>query len=431
MSSLLSASTRATTSRPRSVSVVSMRDHAVAQRIVDGAGVGRQRQLDHRLVGGGRRFELGQPRGARLLQSLPVIAERLVEAGGRLGEPIAMVGEALVEAGAVLFEPLVEMRLVLVEALVEFGLAAVHHRVDRLDLADERLAEPLGMSGDALDRAFAAFADQCVEGAELFLDATGLVVEVGDQGAAARAQRVLETGDGRGERVVHAVAANGDRRHRLAGGGGELLADFAGFVAPALERGAGGRFQPLLRGDGLGGDRVGGAARRVSRTGRRSRRPNSSISPRNCAWRASKCSDQAAPAEFEQRARVVGLARQRRFEPRVGGDERILERLAAHHDQFMQPVDREVEPRRQPFAVVDDDVGNAARARTRRARSARRCAGRIRAPAISLATARRVATASPCRRIASAACAPLSAMRPTTTWSCSSSAWPAAACRRR
>ena len=99
-------------------------DHAVAQQIVDGAGVGRQRQLDHRLVGGGRRLELGQPRGARFLQPLTVIAEGLVEA-------VAVLGEALVEAVAMFFEAVVEMRLVLVEALVELALAAAHHRVDR------------------------------------------------------------------------------------------------------------------------------------------------------------------------------------------------------------------------------------------------------------------------------------------------------------
>ena len=126
-----------------------------------------------------------------------------------------------------------------------------------------RLAEPLGMSGDALDRAFTAFADQRVEGAELVLDAARLIVEVGHQGAAPCAQRILEIADSRSQRVIHAVAAYGNRGHRLACRGRELIADLAGVVRPTLERGAGDRFQTLLRGDRLGGDCVGGAARRL------------------------------------------------------------------------------------------------------------------------------------------------------------------------
>ena len=89
-----------------------------------------------------------------------------------------------------------------------------------------------------------------------------------------------------------------------------------------------------------------------------------SINSRNCAWRASKCSDQAATADSNRAGAASSvLPDMVVFEPLVGRDERSFQRLAAHHHRFVQPVDREVEPRRQTVAMSDDDVGNAARAR--------------------------------------------------------------------
>ena len=67
---------------------------------------------------------------------------------------------------------------------------------------------------------------------------------------------------------------------------------------------------------------------------------------------------------FEQSPRVIGLARHASNSNRaLAATSDVLERLAAHHHRFVQPVDREIEPRREPVAVGDDDVGNAARAR--------------------------------------------------------------------
>ncbi len=65
----------------------------------------------------------------------------------------------------------------------------------------------------------------------------------------------------------------------------------------------------------------------------------------------------------EQRARVLGLGAKRRFEPGVGRHQQFFERLAAHDHGFVQLFDREIEPCREPVAMGDDGVGNAARAR--------------------------------------------------------------------
>ena len=317
------------------------------------------------------RFDLPGQRlaEARLVLVEPLSEVRLVFGQARV-EPLRagshdrvdrldLAGQRLAEARLVLVEPLSEVRLVFGQARVEPLRAVGHDRIDRLDLPGQRLAEARRVRAQPPDHAVAGFADQRIQGAELLVDAPRLIGEVGHQGAAAGAEGVFEVGDGRGERVVHALAADRNRRHRFAGDGSELLADFARLVAPALERDPRRLLHALLHRGRLVGDRLGGALRRnVDLPSDRfggivDEGPQLGVA-------GVEMLVPGGPGGFEQRPRVLGLVGHRRFEAGVGGGERFLQRLAAHHHRLVQAIGDRVESRGELAAMRDDRLGDAA-----------------------------------------------------------------------
>ena len=82
--------------------------------------------------------------------------------------------------------------MVIRQAAVEFSLTTGHHRVDRFDLSLEAVAESRGVAADPLDDAVAAVSHQARQGIQLLVQGPGLGGQVGDQSAAARAERFFE-----------------------------------------------------------------------------------------------------------------------------------------------------------------------------------------------------------------------------------------------
>ena len=127
--------------------------HAVAHQVVDGSRMSRQRQLDQGLVGGDRRLQLAAMLNcafveARLVLVHPQIEIRLVFGQARV-EPLRAGGQDRVDRFDLAGQRLAEARLVFGQAGVEPLRAGGHDRVDRLDAPGQRLAEARLVLGQA------------------------------------------------------------------------------------------------------------------------------------------------------------------------------------------------------------------------------------------------------------------------------------------
>ena len=153
---------------------------------------------------------------------------------------------------------------------IDFSVAVGHDAVDRADLLVDMRAESLGVGADAFDDAFAAFANQALERIELRAELAGLIGQRRDESAAARRESLLERVEPGRQRLVDAVAVNGDGGDRLAGDASQISRSLSGLVADLGDRIGRRRAQTLVHRRAMLGDGVDRALRGLVESARRS-----------------------------------------------------------------------------------------------------------------------------------------------------------------
>ncbi len=254
-----------------------------------------------------------------------------------------------------------EARAVVRQTVVEFGLTIGHDGVDGLDVSAEILAEARRVRADPLDDAVAALPHQSRERIQLLVQLTSFGAQRGDQRGAAPAKRFLEGCNCRGERLVHAVAADGDRGDRLARGRGEFVAGLRDLLAPLRQRRLRGFLKAFLNCCALVGDRLDRALHGLLDLAAQSARGLVDVTAQLRVARLEMLRPCGA-CRVQEGARVLRRRAEGAGQPLACAGERLLERLPAHNDRFVQPLGRHAEPRGEFVAVAEYGLGKLATA---------------------------------------------------------------------